>query len=88
VLVGIAISMPMARFDVRNFHSRSAGLALLVSFHDIAAFAIPFALALYWRRRSDIHPRPMLVATCALTASAFGRLPIRHVRPAVFLHLR
>jgi hypothetical protein len=29
----------------------------------------------------------MLVATCALTAAAFGRLPIPpHVRPAVFFY--
>jgi hypothetical protein len=86
-LVGVETAITMARFNMRNFHSRYAGLALLVSFYDIAAFAIPFALALYWRRKPEFHRRLMLVATCALTAAAFGRLPIPpHMRPAVFFY--
>jgi hypothetical protein len=86
-MVGIATAVTMGRFNVRNFHSRYAGLALLVSFYDIAAFAVPFALAVYWRRKPEFHRRLMLVATCALTAAAFGRLPIPpHVPPAVFFY--
>jgi hypothetical protein len=87
LVLGIATAITMARFNVRYLNSRYAGLALLVSFYDIAAFAIPFALAIYWRKRPEFHRRLMLVATCALTAAAFGRLPIPpHVRPAVFFY--
>jgi hypothetical protein len=86
-VVGIATAIAMARFNILHFHARYAGLALLVSFYDMIAFAIPFALALYWRRKPELHRRLMLIATCALTAAAFGRFPIPpHVRPAVFFY--
>jgi hypothetical protein len=86
-MVGISTAITMARFNIRNFHSRYAGEALLVSFYDMAAFAISFALAVYWRGKPDFHRRLMLVATCALTAAAFGRFPIPpHVRSAVFFY--
>jgi hypothetical protein len=31
--------------------------------YDITAFAIPFALAIYWRTEPERHRRLMLVAT-------------------------
>ena len=42
---------------------------------DLSCFAIPFSLAIYWRRRPEFHRRLMLVASCALTNAAFGRFP-------------
>jgi hypothetical protein len=42
---------------------------------DLCCFAIPFALAIYWRRRPEFHRRLMLIATCGLTDAAFGRFP-------------
>jgi hypothetical protein len=37
-------------------------------------FATTLSLALYWRKVPEYHRRLMLVATCALTDAAFGRL--------------
>jgi hypothetical protein len=48
---------------------------LLVEIMELVCFAVPFALAIYWRKRPDFHRRLMLIATCALTEAAFGRIP-------------
>src|SRR5580698_8713075 len=48
---------------------------LIVEIMELVCFAVPFALAIYWRRRPDFHRRLMLIATCALTEAAFGRIP-------------
>ena len=65
-VIGIWTAIAMAQFNIAHFHAHYAGLALLVSFYDIFAFAVPFALAIYWRRRPEFHRRLMLVAACAL----------------------
>jgi hypothetical protein len=52
---------------------------LIVQIMDLVLFAVPFALAIYWRRRPDLHRRLMLIATCALTEAAFGRFPSLHI---------
>jgi hypothetical protein len=88
LVVGVWTALTMARFNVLHFHSRHADLALLISFYDISAFAIPFALAIYWRRKPELHRRLMLISMCALMAAAFGRFPIPpHVRPVVFFYI-
>jgi len=61
----------MARFN--NLHSRYPEANLLISFFDISAFTIPFALAIYWRNKTEFHRRLQFLAFCALTAAAFGR---------------
>jgi hypothetical protein len=48
---------------------------LFVEVMELVCFAVPFALAIYWRKRPDFHRRLMLIATCALTEAAFGRIP-------------
>jgi hypothetical protein len=87
IAVGVETSIVMARFNIEHYHSRHAALSLLVSFYDIAAFGVAFLLALLFRGTPETHRRLMLVATCALTAAAFGRFPIpAHIRPAVFFY--
>jgi hypothetical protein len=48
---------------------------LIIQLMDLSCFAIPFALAIYWRRRPEFHRRLMLIASCGLTDAAFGRFP-------------
>src|ERR1700743_1477816 len=48
---------------------------LFVEIMELICFAAPFALAIYWRKRPDFHRRLVLIATCALTEAAFGRIP-------------
>lgn len=73
-VLGVATAIVMARF--RADHGDTGNMAFLdVSFFDLAAFAVSFALAAAWRRRPEYHRRLMLVGTCALTSAAFARFP-------------
>jgi hypothetical protein len=74
-LVGLETAIAMGRFNILHFHPKYPEGALLVSFFDITAFAIPFALAIYWRNKPEYHRPMQWMATCALTAAAFGRFP-------------
>jgi hypothetical protein len=80
-VVGVSTAIAMARFNRLNLHARYPEANLLVSFFDITAFTIPFALAIYWRTKAEFHRRLQLMACCALTAAAFGRFPPPLVAP-------
>ena len=75
LLVGVETAIAMGRFNILHFHARYPEGALLISFFDISAFTVPFGLAIYWRNKPEFHRRLQLMATCALTAAAFGRFP-------------
>jgi hypothetical protein len=75
ILVGLETAITMGRFNIINLHARRPEGALLISLFDITAFAIPFGLAIYWRKKPEFHRRLQFMATCALTAAAFGRFP-------------
>jgi len=38
-------------------------------------FSTFLALAIYWRKKPEFHRRLILIASCGLTAAAFGRFP-------------
>jgi hypothetical protein len=63
-------SVPFARSSANT----DAAESLIVSLYDMVSFAIPFACAVYWRKRPEFHRRLMMIATCALTSAAIGRL--------------
>ena len=75
VVLGVWTAVVMSRFRVVHFNGRGAVANLGLSFYDIAAFAVSFALAIAWRKRPEYHRRLILLATCALTSAAFGRFP-------------
>jgi hypothetical protein len=85
-VLGISTAISMARFRILNFHSDTAGVFLAIQFCDIASFTVPFALAIYWRKKPEFHRRLILVASCALTAAAFGRFP-EHLLPFRWFYL-
>jgi hypothetical protein len=72
--VGIATAIVMTRLRIRQ-GSTDAAAFMIVPFSDMVEFTVPFALAFYWRTRPEFHRRLMLIASCALTAAAFGRFP-------------
>lgn len=74
-VVGFSTAITMARFNKLILHSRYPEANLLISFFDISAFTIAFALAIYWRKNPEFHRRLQLIACCALTTAAFGRFP-------------
>src|ERR1700732_2994486 len=65
----------MDRFFLQRHHDTETPAFLIIQLMDLACFAIPFALAIYWRRRPEYHRRLMLIASCGLTDAAFGRFP-------------
>lgn len=78
VVIGPWVAVVMARFDISQLHRANRDAFLIVPLFDIAAFATCFGLAILWRTRPERHRRLMLLATCALTGAAFGRMPIMH----------
>ncbi len=84
-IVGVSIAITMARFNSQQLHQANTDADLIIPLWDMVAFTTAFALAIYWRRKPEFHRRLMLIATCALTAAAFGRFP-ENLLPAVFFY--
>lgn len=84
VVLGVATAITMGRFNLVRLASTTAEADLLIPLFDMLAFSVTFALAVHWRRRPELHRRLMLVATCALTAAAFARMPGRVLPPVMF----
>jgi hypothetical protein len=84
VVVGFWVPVVMARFDTSQLHRANRDAFLIVPLFDIAAFAVCFALAILWRTNTERHRRLMLIATCALTGAAFGRMPMMHTALALY----
>lgn len=74
-IVGVATAVVMTRFNLAHNRFSDSDAFLIVPLWDVTAFIVPFALAIYWRKKPEFHRRLMLVATCALTSAAFGRFP-------------
>jgi hypothetical protein len=83
-VLGVSTAITMARFRILRLHSTDAETFLIVPLFDIICFTITFALAIYWRKRPEFHRRLVLIATCALTAAAFGRFPPQLLPPDWF----
>jgi hypothetical protein len=75
VPLGITTAIIMKGFEAHQLHDPSAPLFLSIPFNDILCFATCFALAIYWRRKPELHRRLIFIATGALLAAAFGRFP-------------
>jgi hypothetical protein len=76
-MVGVSTAVVMGRFNTGSLHAMDAESSLVVPLFDMVCFTSTFPLAVYWRKRPELHRRLMLVATCALTAAGFGRFPDR-----------
>ena len=83
-LVGFSIAIVMTRFDGTQLHMASATADMIVPFWDMVAFSTAFGLAMYWRKKPEFHRRLILVASCCLTAAAFGRFPAKILPPTIF----
>lgn len=84
VVLGTTTAVVMGRFNIEKLHATTAESDLMVPLFDMVCFGCTFALAILWRRRPEVHRRLVLVATCALTAAAFGRFPGWLLPPAFF----
>src|ERR1700734_4439155 len=66
VVVGALTATGMARFSIEQKDPFNSAAFLIVQVMDISCFAVPFALAIYWRKKPEFHRRLMLIASCAL----------------------
>lgn len=83
-IVGVSTAIVMGRFNKVSLHATHAEFDLIIPLFDMVCFTSTFPLALYWRRKPELHRRLMLVATCALTAAGFGRFPESILPPYLF----
>jgi hypothetical protein len=73
VPLGVTTAVVMARFDTYRLHEPGGDAFLIVPFYDMAAFAVLLALAIFWRKKPELHRRLIFIATCGLLDAAFGR---------------
>jgi hypothetical protein len=74
-VLGIATAIAMAKVHLAHGDA-DAAVSFPIPVNDATGFAVAFGLAALWRRRPEYHRRLMFVATCILTAAAFGRMPM------------
>lgn len=74
-VVGTMTAVVMRRFDLQYADMRLTAPLLRTALLDLSTFTIPFALAIYWRKKPEYHRRLILIASCGLTAAAFVRFP-------------
>ena len=74
-VLGVAAAITMGRFNTFQLHQTGADAFLIIPLWDMVNFTTAFALAVYWRKKSEFHRRLILIACCALTAASFGRFP-------------
>jgi hypothetical protein len=74
--LGVSTTVVMHRFEVLTLHQgQDAIIGISIPLWDMLCFAVVFSLAILWRKKLEYHRRLMLIASCALTAAAWGRLP-------------
>lgn len=73
--LGLTTAVIMTRFHVHQLHQPEQALFQGVQWNDMLCFTTFFVLAVYWRRKPELHRRCIFIATAVLTAAAFGRFP-------------
>jgi len=74
VPLGVATAIVMGRFDTYTLHKTGGDAFLIDPLFDMIAFATFFALAVWWRRKPELHRRLIFIGTCVLLDAAFGRI--------------
>ncbi|HKR28302.1 MAG TPA: hypothetical protein VJS11_12640 [Acidobacteriaceae bacterium] len=74
--LGVSTTIAMHRFEFLTLHQgRDAIISISVPLWDMVCFTVVFGLAILWRKKLEYHRRLMLIASCTLTAAAWGRFP-------------
>ena len=75
VAVGVAIHAGKRVYETHSKPFSIEAQPLALDFGACLAFTIFIGLALYLRRRSEIHKRLMLLGSCSILLPAIGRVP-------------
>ena len=81
ISLGFSTAVVMGSYNKHLLHFAAADAFLSVALGDIGAFAILIGLAIYWRKRPELHRRLMFLANCALLEAALTR-----IHPYLFIH--
>ena len=73
VPLGITTAIIMTRFDAVQLHQSGIDSFLSIPFCDMIVFGVCIALAIYWRTKTELHRRLILIATCMLMDAPLGR---------------
>jgi FtsH-binding integral membrane protein len=73
VPLGVTTAIVMDRFDTVQLHQSGGDAFLSIPFYDMIAFGVLVALAIYWRKKPDLHRRLIFMATCGLMDAAVAR---------------
>jgi hypothetical protein len=85
VAVAVARSAPRVNLDSSAFAGLSPSVALVIPLTSAVLFPLFVGLGFFYRRRSDVHKRLMLLGTIVLLPPALGRIPLLAARgPAAF----
>jgi hypothetical protein len=87
ILVGVTTAIIRAKQGATPLPDVSPLSFLVIPLGDIFVFAILVGAGLYFRRRSDVHKRLMLLATISIMGAAIARLPFEMMKagpPAFF----
>ena len=84
--LGVSTTIVMRRFEFFTLHQgQSAIIRTSYPLWDMVCFAVAFGLAILLRKKLEYHRRLMLIASCALSAAAWGRLP-QSVLPGLWFY--
>lgn len=87
VVLGIATAIAMVRFETYRLHQQGRFAFLAIPFFDISVFAVCIALAIYWRKKPELHRRLIFFATCGLLVAAFARMDHAFLRVHSLMYL-
>jgi hypothetical protein len=87
VVLGCVIGVIMARFDWYTLHYTGTDVFLSVPFGDMLEFGPIVGLAIFWRRKPELHRRLMFIATCCLLDAPFARFDYLYDHNLLFLCL-
>ncbi len=73
VVLGLIITVIMARFDGTVLHQRNTDAFMSIPFVDMIVFGTCVGLAIYWRKRPAYHRSLLFIATCHLMDAGVGR---------------
>lgn len=86
VIVAVPMTIKVTRLGGHHMPGPALpGLALVIGL--FVQFPTLESLGLYYRRRSDIHKRLMLLAACAAMEAGVSRLPLHMLDSMVKIHL-
>lgn len=73
--LGVTTAIVMDRFEVHQLHRMGRSVFQSIQFNDMLGFTAFFILAVYWRKKPELHRRSIFIATAVLLSAAFGRFP-------------